>query len=386
MLSVTPIVVSNVRQHEDDRRAEFFLKREQIDDYVIQKLELAGVMSIRHCACLLPDQEAMRKLAKVSLGYGDDDLARAAKVVRLLCAWDVAKMRTSEVNNMDAENEVRGQPKTISSNDLVGMKEAFEKQFWQLSDQKTPGKSCLEKRLESLERKEFRAEKLCDVINYREDDAVELRPVWDQKGSLTSMKAASSVPLPADSEGLRARLPLLGTAWVMASYMHTANPLVKGIHSFVFTEYADYLLGKHVWGLTAKGSDERQIAQPSCTLLLKYEHEIRAQAYSGVQTRHTGLEEALPSAWCDQTVRSGYFVSPLALEHLKRPACDIASETRPATERKKGKGKPKGVGKGKSKDKPESCAPVTPEGQRICFDLFQQQRAELSTWSEVQIC
>ena len=67
------------------------LKREQIDDDVIQKLELAGVMSIRHFACLVPDQEAMRKLAKLSLGYGDDDLAFAAKVARLLCAWEVAK-------------------------------------------------------------------------------------------------------------------------------------------------------------------------------------------------------------------------------------------------------------------------------------------------------
>ena len=41
---------------------------------------------------------------------------------------------------MDAENEVRRQPKTILSNDFAGMKEAFEKQFWQPSDQKTPGK------------------------------------------------------------------------------------------------------------------------------------------------------------------------------------------------------------------------------------------------------
>ena len=83
--------------------------------------------------------------------------------------------------------------------------------------------------LESLKQNEFRAEKLCDVINYREDDALELRPLWDHKGSLTSVKAASSVPLPLDSGGLRARFALLGTAWVMASYMHTANPLVKGI-------------------------------------------------------------------------------------------------------------------------------------------------------------
>ena len=157
------------------------------------------------------------------------------------------------------------------------------------------------------------------------------------------MKAASSVPLPSDSEGPRARLALLGTAWVMASYMHTANPLVKGARPFVFTAYADYLLGELVWGLTAKGSDERQIAHP---------------------------------CWVFRDAVG------------KRPANDIASETRRETERKKGKGKPKGVGKGKGverragdgkpkgkgKGKPESCAPVTPDGERICFHLNNKER------------
>ena len=49
----------------------------------------------------------------------------------------------------------------------------------------------------------------------------------------------------------------------------------------------------------------------------------------------TGLEKALRSAWCDQTVRDMYFVTPWALERREGPACDIASETRPAIERKK---------------------------------------------------
>ena len=204
-------------------------------------------MSIRHFACLVPDQEAMRKLAKLSLGYCDDDL-RVQQRWPVFCALGRSEDEASEVNKMDAGNEVRGQPKTILSNDFAGMKEAFDKQFWRLSDQKTQGKSYSAKRLESLEKNEFRAEKLCDVVNNREDDAVELRLVWDHEDSLTPMKAASSVPLPSESEGLRARLALLGTAWVLASYVHTANP---------FIECADHLLGEHVWGLTAKGCDER---------------------------------------------------------------------------------------------------------------------------------
>ena len=158
----------------------FVLKREQIDDDVIQKLELAGVMSISHFACLVPDQEAMRKLAKLALGYGDDDLACVAKVARLLCAWEVTKTRTSEVNKMDAENEVRGQPKTISSNDFDAMKEAFEKQFLAADrTRKRQVKATWKMDWTHWRSGNFVPENFAMSSNYSEDDAVELRPVWD---------------------------------------------------------------------------------------------------------------------------------------------------------------------------------------------------------------
>ena len=64
-------------------------------------------------------------------------------------------------------------------------------------------------------------------INYREDDSMELKPVWDSSGSLEAMKTACSVPLPQDSEELRSRITLLGTAWVMAAMHQTNNPLLK---------------------------------------------------------------------------------------------------------------------------------------------------------------
>ena len=133
------------------------------------------------------------------------------------------------------------------------------------------------------------------------------------------MKIAASVPLPHDSEELRSRLTLLGTAWVMVSFQLTGNELVKDLRPYIFTEYCDYLLGKHVWGLTALGSDGRHFGNPSWTLLLQYEHEIRAQAYSMMETRGVPLDQALKQAWCDQTTRDRYFLTPLALEQRRRP-------------------------------------------------------------------
>ena len=149
-------------------------------------------MSIRHFACLVPDQEAVRKLAKLSLlGYGGDDLASAAKVARLL-----VRMGSGEDEDLRGEQDGRRERDHIQRlrRDERGLRETV----LAAERHETPGKSNLERRLESLEKNEFRAEKLYEVINYCEDDAVELRPVRDHKGSLTSMKAASSVPLPSD--------------------------------------------------------------------------------------------------------------------------------------------------------------------------------------------
>ena len=208
-----------------------------------------------------------------------------------------------EVNKMDAELEVRGQPKAVLANDYSAMKRAFEKQYWTVCDEKTPAKSYLERKLESLEKRELRPEKLGDVINYREDDSMELKPVWDSSGSFKAMKTACSVPLPRDSEELRSRITLLGTAWLMAAMHQTSNPLLKDLRPYIFTEC----------------SDARQMAHPTWTLLLQYEHEIRAQAYTLMETRGVRLEDAFRQAWCDQTTGDRHFLTPLALEHRKRP-------------------------------------------------------------------
>ena len=105
----------------------------------------------------------------------------------------------------------------------------------------------------------------------------------------------------------------------MAAMHQTSNPLLKDLRAHIFTEYCVYLLGKDVWSLAAVSSDGRQMAHPTWTLLSQYEHEMRAQACSLMETRGVRLDDAFRQAWCDQTTRDRYFLTPLALEHRKRP-------------------------------------------------------------------
>jgi len=53
---------------------------------------------------------------------------------------------------------------------------------------------------------------------------------------------------------------------------------------------------------------------------LQYEQEIRARASYDMTHKDRLLEKALKAAWVDEAVKGRRFITPLALEHRKRPA------------------------------------------------------------------
>ena len=352
---------------------KFLLKREEVPDAIQVVMFTAGVRTVKQLASLVKDANEMRELAQDSFGLGDPkDLATKVQLSCLICAFNAAKARSTEMDKLDAENELRSLPKVVPTNDFLAMRAAFKTKYWSLDDNRTPGRSYVERKLEGLEKNDFRAEKLSEVINYREDDARELRPVWDLSGALKSMKTQSSVPLPKDTEELRARIALLGTAWVFTSFQQTNNKILTNLTPFVFNSYVEYLLGEHVWGLTAKTADGTSFAGPSWTLLLSYEHEIRSHAYSLVCNEGMSLDVALKLAWEDEIIKGRYFVTPLMLQPVRRSYDQPSGGSQakfPRQEKNKGKGKGKNKVKGKGKSSPSNCAGLTPDGKKICLDF-----------------
>ena len=355
---------------------KFLLNREEVPETIQSTLFEAGVRTIKQFGALVKDTDELRELAKDSFNLDGKDLKSKVQLSCLVCAFTAAKARANETDKLDAENEVRSLPKTIPGNDFMAMRKAFQAKFWELDDTRTPGRSYLEKKMEGLEKSDLRAEKLSEVVNLREDDNRELRPVWDLNGSMKAMKAQSTVALPQDPEQLRMRISLMSTAWVFTAFQQTDNRALQNLTPFVFNEYLDYLLGEHVWGLTAKGSDGVHFGGPSWALLLSYEHEIRTHAYSLVTSKGMPLVDAMKAAWKDEIVKGRYFITPLALQSNKRQH-DATSlpqgpwpkvqKTGPSSKKgKNSKGKGKGKG-GKGKGGGEGCARTTPDGKQICY-------------------
>ena len=111
---------------------------------------------------------------------------------------------------VEAEAEHRKEPKHVPVQDHKAMRKAFEDQHWKLTDEQTPSERFMEKRLDMVEKCQWTAEPLSEVLGVLEDDEPMGVPRVDAKGNFVSVKVSNRVPLPRNSEQLRFRIDLWG--------------------------------------------------------------------------------------------------------------------------------------------------------------------------------
>ena len=203
----------------------FLMRREKVHEAVIEKLVAAGVTTVKMFANLAKTPDEIRELAASSLGMANRTLEDKVKISGLICAYNAAAARTTEMDKLDAQHEVNDKPKVLLTQDFDDMRKAFEAAYWQLSITEVPGKTMVEILLAALEKKKLKVEKLTEIISLKEDDGDELRPVWNADGTMKAVKTGKTVPLPTTTEELRARLMLLAVCWCFCGYAQTANPI-----------------------------------------------------------------------------------------------------------------------------------------------------------------
>ena len=148
----------------------------------------------------------------------------------------------------------------------------------------------------------------------------------------------------------------------------------------IWTEYADYLLGRFVLGVLG-GVDGAAVGDSDWQVVLDYEHEIRREMTVRMLAG-APLEPSLRLAWSDPVVRDRFLISPLQRRSIsKRSAPPPGGERQNKHQRKNehkeeqrqgGKGNGGGKGKGKKRNdgagkEGTRCARATPSGSPICF-------------------
>jgi len=367
-----------------------------VSNEIQKKLYEAEVFDVKTFAALAANADDLRKLLQTEFGLDEaKGLADRVKVAKVVVAFDNANTRSKKVAELEGEAEARNEPKRVGVPDFVAMRQAFEKKWGKLSEDVVPSKTFMEKRLEMVEKSEFRAEPLSEVICVEDDEGDTMRAVFTSSGSLEAVRVGKKLPLPSNTEQLRSRLEVLGNSWCMAGFLHTNRVYLHDLSPNVFDKYVRYLLGKHVLGLVTSGPPGTVPTGPTWEAVLHYEHEVRKQAMR-LMTEGVALKDALVQAWEDPVVRDRSFTAPLAMSRVRSapPPGEWSGEggafkkprrqNRPKTADKgEGKGGGKGQGgkgkkgKGGKEGSSTGAARTTPSGKNVCFAF--NNRAEKCT-------
>ena len=221
---------------------------------LVDKFVEAGVDNVRDFAAAFKDVEDLHRIVKKEFGLDPDaSQGERMKVARLAVAWETAKGRSAKMVELEAEAESRKEPKHVPTQDHKAMKKAFEDQHWTLTDEGTPSQRFMEKRLDMIEKCQWKAEPLSEVLGVLEDEDPMDVPRVDAKGNFVTVKMGNTVALPRNMEQLRFRIDLWGRSWIFAAALHTNRTELVNLAPPVFTNYGNHMLGKHVLGLLSDG-------------------------------------------------------------------------------------------------------------------------------------
>jgi hypothetical protein len=366
---------------------KFLFEREGIEIELQAKFYFAGVLTVKHFASFVDNKADLRRVLKTNFSLDPDeggDIFTRVKVSKVLVAWDVARARATKLADAEGEATVRNIPKEVCATDYEAMRSSFEGRYWEVTDSNLPGRAYLEKKLDEVEKGEHKAELLSEVVSKEEDEPDSLKTIWGVGGGeLKAIKVASTVPLPVDTETLRRRITLLGTACIFVATQHTNRAHLRGVTPQLFQEYLQYLLGEYVLGMLTKDGLGRTIHNPAWHLLIGYEHAIRVKAAYLIRKGAT-YRDALRTAWDDAVTKERHFSTPLAMDTVTRrapqqpsypsqPGEPLSKKAKKAAAAQKGKGKGKGkpdnTTAGLTKGKTGGCARTTPDGKPVCINF-----------------
>ena len=122
----------------------FLLDRKQVDEDFQGKLYHLGVISVELFAVFAKDQDDLEGLLKTHFDLDPKDILQRVKAGRVIVAWTAAKARFAKQAEVEGECEARKVLKDIGMTDVSAMRAAFEKNWWELEEDKVPAKTYLE--------------------------------------------------------------------------------------------------------------------------------------------------------------------------------------------------------------------------------------------------
>ncbi len=371
-----------------DRRD--FLQNE-VDADLVFVWDEAGV-SLNHQYILGQNYRTNRKFAAIGDTRADaraafqadiplDPAAGAVQRAELAClvtAWQVS----SEMNEKEIQSRVEarnmGIPRQVTFTDRNALVTAFERVHGRLEEKETPSADYLSQKVEEVEQGELMASQLDEIGSKEEALTLSIQSSVDSTGRLRITRERKKSKLPTNSEELRAKMKLEANAFIMLGAKFRNRAWFQGLVPNDYSKFIDWLLGEKVFGLQVPKAvaEGTRPLNPPWSILLRFEHQVRKEAYKQAIRQNRPIHLTLPEAMANAELKEVHFVSPVALSltstELPEPRGSVPGAEdppwNPAKFARKGKEKGKGKGKTGRFDKRYGFLhSTTPDGRQICY-------------------
>jgi hypothetical protein len=372
----------------DQQKREYI--RDHVDSDLHYLLEDAGVAlqgqyaigqlyrTVKHFSALGDDRTEVRKACKDD--FGIDPAAGAverSQVASIVTAWEASKEYVVQENKIKAESRALGVSKPLANTDRAAMRKAVEATFGKKHDYELPSPEYVAHKMEQIELNEVQASPLDEILSMEDINSTSLQSSVDNDGRIRVVKVKSKGSLPQNSEQLRVKYRIETNTWLMLASKFKQKSWLTQFDGKCFEVFTEYILGPKVFNMQIpqSGSDALVPLHPAWTVILRYEFELRKEAFKRVRDDGLSLSDSLLAVIKDPELKEIFFTSPIALSRNTRSTNQGQDQQDPKRQRKdepprtlyrKGDGKgrqKKGDGKGKKGKK----LLTTPEGRQICF-------------------
>ena len=139
---------------------------------------------------------------------------------------------------------------------------------------------------------------------------------WERSGETVSFKILTKpfgVPEPDDSEGLRARLKLMGDTFMFLRLKFPQKGVLASATKDTFETYTEYLFGDQVWNFTIKGAHGEASSCPHQDIVHAYDLAMREEV-AKLMSEGVDIDSAFDQAQKNDTLKHTAFLCYFTIE------------------------------------------------------------------------
>ena len=309
------------------------LDNKRVPREVQATLSRRGIDSTEMLDVMADDRESLREVARTQLQIDPAvDPNQGVIQARLVVAWEAARQRMQIRGEKDAHAASEREARSIPTNEFLGLRRQFERQYYELRDEEVPSRNSLEDLAEQLESGDWRAMSLKEIAAKSD---VESDSQWSsltvgKLGQVRLKKSAVETAAPKDLEEYRQKLKLLGHHFVFLRMMHPSRREIGDVTPFTFTSFADYMLSKRVAKLASEDENGQVFHHPTLKQVLTYDFYIRKKMVETLQP-DTPLAQSLKTAMECSVTKERYFTMVLHHSLVRQCSRPVSVGSEPFT-------------------------------------------------------